>query len=129
MRALTAEPLSIYGPNMELSRLLARNFRSLRTRYGPTQELFGDRSGLSQSQISRLERAENWKQIDHIAAAIARAGGDPEDLLMISGEAADPKVAEIRQLLPLADDATLDIVLAVLRRLSAIKAPGAQTLR
>jgi hypothetical protein len=59
--------------------------------------------------------------MNHVADAIRRAGGDPEDLVNARDGVADLEIAEIRVLLPQVGRDVRLIVLQLLRREVAIK--------
>ena len=60
-------------------RVLARNVRRLRDERGMNQEELADAAGISQSQISKIERAQINIQLDtlqHLAMALGARMGD-----------------------------------------------------
>lgn len=101
--------------NTDLGRLLGSRLRQIRKALAGTQEEFCARSGLSQSHLSRLETGVGWSGLRHLAEAIERAGGDPEDLIRPDPPANDQAEVEIRALLPEADVGTREVVLRILR--------------
>ncbi len=109
-----------YAASMqELPRRLGGNLRRIRRALGLTQMQFGDRAGMAQSQLSRLENGDGWHQVTAVADAVRDAGGNPEDLFLKPQEdlsAVDPRITEIRALLIYADDVTIRTFLELLRR-------------
>ena len=102
--------------SVDIGKIMGARFRALRERLGGTQEAFSERSGLTQVRISRLERGLGYKQLQEIANGIAKAGGDPMDLLSRTPPA-DPVVAEIRRLVDELDDQDArEHILSTLRR-------------
>lgn len=98
----------------DLSKVLGENFTRIRKEIAGTQEVFAEMMGLTQAQISRLERGESFSRMGKIGRQLARAGADPMDLL--SREAPlDLKRQAAQRLLAEVDDETAQIVLQILR--------------
>lgn len=100
-----------------IAKQLSGNLRAIREALGMTQDEFAEAAGVSQAHISRLENAKGWVSIQATADAIARAGGEPCDLLRApEAPVLTPELREIADLVQQVDDGTRAIVLAILRR-------------
>lgn len=97
-----------------LSDLLAANFKALRTRRGMTQEDFEAETGMSQSEVSRLENGAWGSKLERVETALLAAGVDPKDLLAL--DASDVGLREVATAWRKVDDDTRAIVMAILRR-------------
>jgi transcriptional regulator with XRE-family HTH domain len=92
---------------------LSTVFKRLRRKVG-TQEVFAERSGLSQSFVSALERGEGWTALANVTAALERAGVDPAELI------GTPTLStEQQELLTFFEDADPDVRAAVVTVLRA----------
>lgn len=104
----------------DLSKVLGGNFSRIRRSVGGTQEVFAEMMGLTQAQVSRLERGESFSRMRKLGDQLARAGANPMDLLHQAGPV-DIRRAEVRKLLGEVDDETVQIVLQILRMNAAMK--------
>lgn len=103
---------------IDLSLILANNFRQIRIACGGTQNVFAEMVGLTQAQISRLESGQSFSRMGKLGEQLAEAGANPLDLLHQAGPV-DLRSAEIRRLMAAADEQTLEIVLLILRKNAA----------
>lgn len=107
-----------YGERMaNLALTLGRNLRKLRGSL--TQEEFEERTGISQSHLSELERGKGWAQIQGLADRLTKAGIDPSSLLAPGPVEIDPAVREACDLLARAPQAVRQGVLLILREAAA----------
>lgn len=106
----------------QLSAHLALSFRRLRRDAGLTQEDVEERTGISQSEVSRLERGTWGTRLERVEAALVAMGVDP--LALLSIDVTEAGLREVAETWPQVDDGTREIVLAILRREVARQAPG-----
>ncbi|MGP9821340.1 helix-turn-helix transcriptional regulator [Salinarimonas sp. NSM] len=65
---------------MELEAILGANVRALREARGLTQAQLGERAGVSDQLIGRMERAEGEPTLKSVKKIAAALGADPLDL-------------------------------------------------
>lgn len=85
MRCRLARPRRSFVPflwrgGLELEAILGANVRALREKQGLTQAQLGERAGVSDQLIGRLERADTQTTLKSVKKVAAALGVDPLDL-------------------------------------------------
>lgn len=110
-------------PMAELAQVLADRFVAIRKAVAGTQERFAEKAGIRQATVSKLETAAAWRVIAKRIQWLRKAGADPRELMPDTDH---PELAEIRMLLPFADEELRSIILTLLRRRRSDKAARAE---
>lgn len=122
--AANADYGSAMSDDTDFAALLGSALKDIRKATTGTQDRWADRTGMSQSYLSMLERGQSgWEAVKTVLGAIERAGGDPLDLfrLVLARVEGEDDQRELLALWssPALDQVTRDGILMLLRSRAA----------
>lgn len=111
----TASTSYACGMAADLARTLARNFARLRKQVG-TQEVFCERTGMSQAAVSEIENGKTFRSVQRLAEHLDAVGLDPMELLV---RARTEEEEELLSLFESTDETTRRAILHIVRATAA----------